>query len=205
MRNKLILVGCLMSAGLACADTGFYVGVNLGMANTQSMLDARSVTTSHSGFGLGVLAGYHFNKYVSGELSYLSLAQYSSSANIPGLDASVSTTADNSFLTANVKGTLPLANKFSLFGKFGLGYNFASATINGSGGGVSAGISGNSTNFATLIGIGGAYNVMDNLSVYVANDYYMVSAPTVNGGNAVSNNFGYGNVNYLNLGVEYKF
>jgi OOP family OmpA-OmpF porin len=203
MKNKLILVGCLMSAGLACADSGFYVGVNLGMANTQSILDASSGTTSHTGLGLGALAGYQFNNYLSAELSYLSLAQYSSSANNSG--ASVSTTADNSFLTANVKGTLPLPNKFSVFGKFGLGYNFASGSVNGSADGATASVSGNSNNFATLIGIGGAYNVMDNLSIYVANDYYMVSAPTVNSGNTSSNNFGYGNVNYLNLGVEYKF
>jgi len=206
MRKKLILASCLMSSGLACAytDAGVYVGANLGLANTQNVFDINEagLTKSNTGFAFGGLVGYRFDENVALELSYLSLAQYNSSAVHDGI--TLSSSANSSFLTANLKGMLPLANKFSLFGKVGLGYNLVT---------LSSSVSDNSdqnssdgsVNFAALIGVGAAYNIINNLDIYVANDYYIVPEAKVSSINRFFSGFGYGNVNYLNIGLTYRF
>lgn len=194
--KKIFLISLLLGISSAsfAKKTGFYVGLSGGLVSSETYLleDGSFGAKSNTG-GAGAF-GYLFNKYLATEISYLYIGN--SSAN--GIDQ------NQSFLTANVKGILPLNEQFNLFAKAGIGYNFAN--INGNSAMVTH-LKGtfNSNNIASLFGVGLSYNLTKCLQLSVADDYYFVTAPKFNNSDASPTSFGYGNTNFFNVGVSYKF
>lgn len=193
MKNFLlaVLFGSLATSAMAASvDSGAYVGLGLGYAAVQNYDNGQ--------FGAVIDGGYAFNQYLALEGDLALTSNYTQS------EAGISATANTSFLVAAVRGTLPLTDIFSLYGKAGLGFNFAN--LNVSGYGVSSDAN-TSTNAAGLLAIGGAFNLSRHFVLKVENDYFI----TKSGGEACfngsycSSNFGYGNTNIINGAVEYRF
>ena len=115
-------------------------------------------------------------------------------------------TSSNSYLTLSAKGTLPLNDRFNLFGKIGTGVNFASISGNSSSI-VSAPINFNnsSSNFAYLVGVGAEFNVTKNVKLNISDTYYMNNAPLITSSSSTSSNFGFGNTNLVSIGAGYYF
>ena len=96
------------------ADAGWYAGVSLGQskADCASGLGATSCDDTDSAWK--ILGGYQFSRYLGAELGYQDLGKVN--ATVGASSASVKTKAWD--LAA--VGTLPIADKFSAFGKLGM-------------------------------------------------------------------------------------
>jgi OOP family OmpA-OmpF porin len=200
--KKITLIALLTSSSsLLLAQNqveGFYAGLNLGLATSSNYLQDNGSTGSQTNLSPSISFGYQFNQYLATEIDYLYVSDYTiSKTNSIGNET---LKQNQQFLTANIKGILPLDEKFSLFGKFGIGYNFANAEASGV---VNQSV--NSNNFVPVIGIGASYNLTEKVQLSVVDDYYIVSAPTISSSSANDSNFGYGNTNFLSLGINYKF
>ena len=202
------------SVANATTNSGVYLGLDLGLATSQSVLQLNSNVNSpvsigqSSQGGLGLTAGYDFTKNIATEIGYLYISPSASSASISDSFgfASLSVSSSNQYLTANVKGTLPLNDKFSLFGKFGMGANFASVNMSGNSSlGSLSDHSSNSTNLAFLLGTGIEWNVTKEFSLHLADSYYIASAPSISDTNASQNSFSFGNTNFISVGASYNF
>lgn len=186
----LICAGIAINAAAATNDSGAYVGIGVGYAAVQNYDNGQ--------FGAIIDGGYAFNEYLAleGDLALISNETQSAGG--------YSAVANTSFLMAAIRGTLPLNELFSLYGKAGIGFNFANVSFSGYGYSSSANTS---TNVAGLLAIGGAFNLSRHFVLKVENDYFI----TKNGGDACfngsycSSNFGYGNTNIINGAVEYRF
>jgi OOP family OmpA-OmpF porin len=176
-------------------NAGFYAGANIGIVSSETYLLEDGSFGAKTNTGGMMSLGYQFNKYFATELSYL----YIGNSSAYGIDQ------NQSFLTANVKGIMPLNKKFNVFAKAGLGYNFAS--INGSPKILlpNLNVPVNSNNLTSVLGIGLGYNITKCIQLTVSDDYYVVPVPKFNDSNASSTNFGFGNTNFFSLGINYKF
>lgn len=113
---------------------GTYININVGYATLQNL--------PNGSFSFNTNAGYNFNRAfaLEGGWTNLTSSQYSA-------------TAYDNFYNAAVKGTLPLSDVFSLFGRLGGGIN----TTNFSGTSNCLCSSQDNVNFAWLAGIGGSF------------------------------------------------
>ena len=106
-------------------------------------------------------------------------------------------TAYDNFVDVAVKGTLPLSNVFSLFGRLGVGINYTNFNGTATGAGSSCLCSSQSTNnFAGLAGIGGSFALSRHFDLRLE-DFMILP---VGGGNA-----NYGNINVVSGGVQFNF
>jgi len=228
MRIKLLAIVGLLYASCSFAndnDHGLYFGISIGNSTTQYMTDLTDVdpqngkvnsnATNVNSLAMDALIGYQFNRYLGLELNYMVITPHSSSNTFFFFFGPQAITS-SSFLTANIKGILPLTDKFSLFAKGGLGYNSVSvSSFLGSSVLVNTqprNVNISSTNLAVLLGVGASYNLTDTFSVNIADNYYLTFAPTINSVaptaddlNQSISNFGFGNTNYLSLGMQYLF
>ena len=210
MKKLLIASIAILSLfGTANASTsqndGFYAGINIGVASVQDMVDIDgnlNISNGQQSLGdLGVVGGYNFNKFFATELNYLYVGTYSITISSGPYSATMN--QENSFLTLNAKGTLPLNEKFDLFGKIGAGANFAAVNYSNN---VGAALNnGSSTNFVVVLGVGGVYNLNENVSFNLSDSYFINTAPTISSTTSSVNNFSFGNVNSINLGMQYNF
>ena len=185
--KKLLSLILFVAANAAMADvpatvnqpyngTGAYINLNSGIANMQNV--------SNSSFALGGSAGYNFTRGfgLEGGLTYLPSQQ----------NGQLST---YSIYDAAVKGTIPLTNVFSLYGRLGVAMGYSSwsgATCNPA----IYQNAGNAFNYGGLAGVGASFALSKHFDLRVEDYGYM----PVSGG---AGNFG--NVNVLTGGVQYNF
>jgi len=137
----LFVIGAaLLSAagGAFAADSGFYMGVGVGMARA-SFLDAgvaggvagTSVNNENPSFAWKEYGGYQFNKNVAVELSFADLGKTDMNVIVPGSATVTGKTTINGFGIAAV-GSFPSTMGLALFGKVGGFYSTlnASTTVN---------------------------------------------------------------------------
>jgi opacity protein-like surface antigen len=103
-------------------------------------------------------------------------------------------------------------NIISLYGKLGLGVNYATNDTSISTNGTNIySKSKSSTNAAGLIAAGVEFNLDPHWGLKVEDDYYITknSGFDMEGTNSANSenvsNFGYGNSNFFNVGAEFRF
>ena len=116
MLDRLFLfVALLVSAGAAVAqDGGFYLGGALGQSRFKEWCDIPLASCKDTDTAWKLFGGYRFNRYIAAEATYVDWGEVSA-ANNAGVRAEAS---QNSYGLA-VVGTLPLNERFELFGKAG--------------------------------------------------------------------------------------
>jgi OmpA-OmpF porin, OOP family len=178
--------GAMVFTGAAVAqDTGFYAGLSLGQSK------ADDACTGVSGLGIScddkdtawkILGGYQFNRNFAVEFGYTDLGEVSASG--PGGSASIETTA---FEVVAV-GMMPIADKFSIYGKLGMYRGETDAS--GPGGSISE-----STTDLTF-GVGVRYDFTRNLGVRAEWQKYS----DVGGGD-----IGEADIDVISVGVIWRF
>lgn len=116
MVRAIVLASAAVFAAPAFAQ-GFYVGGHVGQASYADTCDEISgpgITCDDSDTGFKILGGYEFTPHLAVEVAYTDLGEVS--ARGPGGTFSAEATA---FEVVGV-GTLPLGNRFSLYGKAGI-------------------------------------------------------------------------------------
>ena len=117
---KKMLVGfvlTLASAAAAAQDAGFYIGVHIGQAMYRETCDdftGPGLSCDDKDSAWKVLGGYQFNKHFAAEIGYVDLGTLT--ARGPG----GTLTADVSAFELVAVGSLPVADRFSVYGKLGL-------------------------------------------------------------------------------------
>src|SRR5665647_450366 len=206
--GKLTLLALAISAGsLAMADdAGWYVGANVG-ASRATIDDARitsgllgngfsaaPITNDDSSTGYKLYGGYRLNRYIAVEGGYFDLGDFGFKA----------TTVPAGTLTGNIKlrglnldlvGTLPITEKFSVFGRIGANYTQARDTFSAAGA-VNVLDPNPSTRDTNLkVGLGLEYAFNDSLAMRAELERYRIN-------NAVGNK---GDIDLASVGLVYRF
>ena len=179
----------ILFAGPAFAqDTGFYAGATIGQS------EAGDACTGVSGAGVScddkdtawrILGGYQVNRNFAVEFGYTDLGEVSASG--PGGNVTIETTA---FELVAV-GILPIADRFSAYGKIGMYRAETDATVN-----VPGFTSSSESNTDLTFGVGVRYDFTKNLGV--RGEYQKYS--DVGGGD-----IGEDDVDVFSIGVIWKF
>jgi OOP family OmpA-OmpF porin len=125
---NMTLIASLTAAGLAAAaSNGIYVGGGLGYGTIyDSPQDAfvTSVTDGHGGLSGRVFGGYQFTPLIGLEFGYTKFSNttvyYTNDANFTGNTYTGAASVVTYAIDLVAKGTIPLRNGFSLFGKLGI-------------------------------------------------------------------------------------
>jgi OOP family OmpA-OmpF porin len=154
------LASALAFTGPAIAqDTGFYVGGALGQSSFD--VDCTGTTScDDEDSSWKIFGGYQFNKNFALEFGYADLGEATASVSVPPFTVNGSLEATVWELVA--VGSLPLADRFSIFGKIGL-YR-ADTDINASVPGLGS-ASESDSNTDLTFGIGARYDFARNLGV----------------------------------------
>jgi OmpA-OmpF porin, OOP family len=168
-------------------EAGWYVGGSIG----QSKIDCSTggvagVSCDDSDTAFRVLGGYQFNKYLGAELGYADLGK----ATISGAGLSASVEAKAWDLVG--VGRLPLADRFSLFGKLGM-YR-ADSDLSSNTPLIPAS---SDTNTDITYGVGAQYDFNKNLGVRAEWQQYKKVGSDSTGGE--------GDVDVMSIGVVYRF
>ena len=142
--GTLGLVGCaVMSSAFAADDTFWYLGGNIGQSKAK-IDDARiapnlpgtaSISDDNKGNAFKLFGGYQFNKNFAVEGGYFNLGQFGYTATTvpPTLAGSLNGKIKIQGLNIDAVGMLPLADKFSVFGRLGLQYAQTKDTFSSTG------------------------------------------------------------------------
>ena len=110
----------------ANADKGFYAGASIGSAGLSEDFDGLTIDTDSTAFR--IVGGWRFNDYFSIEGGYHDFGDFEQQIDINGTPATASLSADG--FTLGVGGYLPLGERFSLLGRFGMFFWDGNAEIN---------------------------------------------------------------------------
>jgi OOP family OmpA-OmpF porin len=146
------------------AESGAYLGMTVGRANTDNPYTAYDVTMVETDTVGGIFLGYQFNKNWGTEAFYANVGKVAGN-NVAGTSTgSVSAHA----LGMNVVGTLPLTDNFSIYGKLGFGSTKTSAAS------TPAGLTGRNHN-QVMSGLGGQFSVNKKFGIRIGADSYKLS------------------------------
>jgi OOP family OmpA-OmpF porin len=206
--GKLTLLALAISVGsLAMADdAGWYVGANVGASRATiddaritsgllgSGLTAASIADDNRSNGYKLFGGYRLNRNIAVEGGYFDLGDFGFKA----------TTVPAGTLNGNIKfrglnldlvGTLPITEKFSVFGR--IGANYAQARDSFSATGMVNVLNSNPSKRETnlKVGLGVEYAFNDALSMRGELERYRIN-------DAVGNK---GDIDLLSVGLVYRF
>lgn len=189
---KKIAAALLLSSAIAApafaADSGFYAGVTLGQANSNTPIPATPMSKTKDTVYGGVV-GYQFTQNWGVEGFFTGAGKW---ATLYTPAASASGKADAYGVVAT--GTLPLSDTFSLYGKLG----FASTKTTGTATAAPVTVNIGGTRTAATYGLGLQYNVTPAIGIRAGWDRY--SAKLV----FPAATFNY-NVNAYTVGAVFKF
>ena len=118
-----LFVALLLASALAQAqDSGFYLGGALGQSKLKDWCSGATATAffnscNDTDTSWKLLGGYRFNRYVGVEASYIDWGEVTASVTVSGTVAEVAAKQQSYGLAA--VGTLPIGERFELFGKAG--------------------------------------------------------------------------------------
>jgi OmpA-OmpF porin, OOP family len=174
-----------LSAPATAQDSGFYAAFHLGQATLKdfcSDVGGPGVSCDEKDTAWKILGGYQFNRNLALELGYTDFGEATVAG--PGIGGTLAATA---FEVVAV-GMLPIADRFSIYGKIGIYRGDTEA--NGLGGSASE------TNTDLTFGIGAGFNFTRNLGVRAEWQKYQDI-----GGGVI----GEGDVDVVSIGLLWKF
>ncbi len=105
-------------AVVSAQDAGFYAGGAVGKSELKdACVDTAPLSCKDNDTAYKIFGGYQFNKNFGAELGYVNLGKATASGTILGVPVSADIKAKGFELLG--VGTLPLADKFSAYGKLG--------------------------------------------------------------------------------------
>ena len=110
----IALVGALSTNVVQAEGAGFYLGLDVGKAEARKYCD-NIVNCDSSDTTLRGEVGYEFGNNIAAEIGYTSFGTLFNAD-----DNNVSAKQDASAWTISALGTLPLADRFGLFGRLGM-------------------------------------------------------------------------------------
>ena len=110
----------------AVADSGFFIGAAIGSAGLDDDFDGLDVDTSSTSVRL--VGGWRFNEFFAFEAGYHKFGDFEDTVDVGGTPTNVSLKADG--FTLGVIGSLPVGERFSLFGRAGMFFWDGDADIN---------------------------------------------------------------------------
>jgi OOP family OmpA-OmpF porin len=205
-RSGLIAFATIASALAQASEPGWYIGGNLGQS--RATFDSEEIFGALSGQGFTgtsysederdagykLFGGYQFNRYFALEGGYFDLGEFDFNAHTtpPGtLDGSLELNGIN----FDAVGILPFTEKFSAFGRIGVNYAKAKASIDGTGA-VST-LDPNSSEYGTnyKLGVGIEYAFTRSVAMRVEAERYRIDDSLD----------AKGDVDLFSVGVLYRF
>ncbi len=202
-----LLTLALVAAPFAMADNpGWFGGLSLGQTDTtiddaritsdllSRGLTAGPINDDDQDRGYKLFGGYRYNQYLSVEAGYFDLGRF----------GYTTTTTPVGTLSGNIRlkglnldgvGTLPITDKFSVFGRVGVAYTQANESFTGTGAVSGLNPSPTSREANLKVGLGVQYALTDTLSLRAEIERYRID-------NAVSNK---GDVDLASIGLVYRF
>ncbi len=110
----------------ANADKGFYAGGGIGSAELSEDFDGFTIDTDSTAFR--IFGGWRFNDYFAVEGGYQDFGDFEQQIDVNGTPVTASLSADG--FTLGVAGSLPIGERFSVMGRFGMFYWDGNAEIN---------------------------------------------------------------------------
>ena len=187
MKKKLLALIVVSTISLANADTGAYVGANIGFANIERWWSA--------GTALTINGGYNFNSYFALDGGATWISPINSQYTINGTLPAIGYTQNQSFADIAAKGSLPLSDIFNFYAKLGAGVGYASSSINMTSA-TGSNWNGDSSayNLGIYMALGGELKLGKNWGI-TFDDYGLMPL----------NNNGWGNINVFGVGAKYNF
>jgi len=199
-------LAALSSAGVAAQDAGWYGGANLGRSG--ATIDDARINSSllGSGFGSSVIVdddrstgfkafgGYQINKNFAVEGGYFDLGNFGYTATtVPAgtLDGRIKLRG----LNLDLVGTVPLSEKFSVFGRAGMNYAQARDSFSGTGAVQVANPNPRKNDTNYKLGLGLQYALTESLAVRAEAERYRVN-------DAIGNR---GHIDLVSVGLIYRF
>jgi len=202
--GTLGLVGCAVFASpFALADdAGWYAGGNIGRSSTKiddariaASLGATSITDKSSDTAYKLFGGYKFNKNFALEGGYFDLGKFGFTAITVPTGTSSGTIKLKGF-NLDAVGILPVAEKFSVFGRVGLNYATTQDNFSSTGAAPVRPIP-NPSNHETnpKVGLGVQYDFTDSLGMRAEAERYRIN-------DAIGNR---SDINLVSVGLVYRF
>lgn len=202
----LLVVGMAAGAPYALAQSGFYVGGNVGVSRAdidandanQDLLalgaTSASTTVDQSGTGFKGYGGYAFTPNIAVEFGYFDLGKFTvdSTVSPPG-----TAHADLKFKGFNVDvvGSIPVGSGFSLFGRVGVIHTKQDVTVSSSGSIVTLTPSDSFSKTSWKAGVGVEYMFSGGLGIRAEGEIY----------NVPDGSEDKANVGLLSVGLLYRF
>jgi OmpA-OmpF porin, OOP family len=179
-----------MKSAVTGPDSGWLAGASFGQSKFN--IDCGGSSCDDTDTAFRIFGGYQFNKHFSAELGYADLGKLTVSGVASGLSANADLKATVWDLMA--VGTLPVADKFSLYGKLGM-YR-ADTKLSGSVAGFGSGsASDNNTDLTYAVGAG--YDFNKNLGLRAEWQRYSKVGSDSTGGD--------GDIDVYGVAVVYRF
>ncbi len=206
MTVSLLALAVCASPLAVAQDAGWYGGFNLGQSRatidnariTRGLLQSGYTTTSINDddrdFGYKVFGGYQINKYWALEAGYFNMGRFGFTAEtLPAGTLTGHLKLQGAFL--DVVGTLPITDKFSVFGRIGANHSWTRDSFSGTGAVnvLDPHPSTNDTNYK--FGVGLQYAFTPSMSMRAEAERYRMN-------DAVGNK---GDVDLLSVGLLYRF
>lgn len=125
VQTALLTLLMLLPLG-ANADKGFYAGGGIGSAELSEDFDGFTIDTDSTAFR--IFGGWRFNEYFAVEGGYQDFGDFEQQIDVNGTPVTASLSADG--FTLGVAGSLPVGERFSVMGRFGMFYWDGNAEIN---------------------------------------------------------------------------
>lgn len=121
--SRLILAAAFFTFSLASApalsqDTGWYAGLNVGQSKIKDFDCSGTTSCDDQDTALSIFGGYQINKNFGVELGYVDLGKATQGGTDPILGTFSLSFEATGFELSGV-GTLPISDKFSVYGKLG--------------------------------------------------------------------------------------
>lgn len=206
--NKYVLAAACTFAVAAHADTNFYVlgsvgqdrvsglkksDINDELTTAGATINSSKLDTEDTAYKLQV--GYQVTENFAIEGGYVDLGQAEYKADVVGGSAKVTWEAKGWNL--NAVGMVPITKNFTVLAKLGAIHAKVEAKATAYGAGGSASDSNSITRTKSVVGVGAAYAITDNLGVRVEAESYNSLGSSGSTGEA--------DVFLLSAGVSYKF
>ena len=130
MTNKHIAMAFLLAIAVtplsADAGEGFYAGASIGRANLSDDFDGLAVDDDSTAFR--IVGGWRVNQHFALEIGYHDFGDFEQNIDSAGATGKVNLSADG--FTFGVTGSIPVSERFSLFGRAGVFFWDGNAKIN---------------------------------------------------------------------------